>query len=135
MHRNIHFIKIMLLALIVLCGCSKERKLDGDFTVVINGTVSVAATGEPLEGVQITFKAIDTNRSKELISRNIYTDSNGSYMIESEGFNSPLKCIIDVTHPDYNSIMKTILVNWNSSSYDDETNTFFVNECDFHLEK
>lgn len=135
MHRNIHIITIMLLALTFLCGCSKERKLDGDFTVVINGTVSVAATGEPVEGVQITFKAIDTNHSKELISRTIYTDSNGSYMIESEGFYSPLKCILDVTHPDYNGIMKTILVNWNSSSYDDETNTFFVNECNFHLEK
>lgn len=135
MHRKIQFTTILLLALTFLCSCSKERKLDGDFTVVINGTVSVAATGEPVEGVMITFKAIDTKRSTELISRNIYTDSNGIYMIESEGFNRPITCILDVTHPDYNSIIKTILVNWNSSSYDDETNTFFVNECDFHLEK
>ena len=135
MHKTLYIFTSLLLTAAALLSCSKTQDLDGEHTVIISGIVSETASNTPLEGVMITFCATDKENVSISSSQNVYTDSNGRYRIESDGFINPMTCTLDVTHPGFSSTRKTILVNWSGPSYDEKKNIFFVNDCNFHLER
>lgn len=135
MHKTLYIFTSLLLTAAALLSCSKTQDLDGEHTVIISGIVSDTASNTPVEGVMITFSAIDKEGISINVSQNVYTDSNGRYRIESDGLYDPLTCTLDVTHPGFSSTRKTILVNWSGPSYDEKKNIFFVNDCNFHLER
>ena len=130
-----------LLSIAAFCSCS-PGSLDGGYTgegmtLIISGTVSETASKQPLEGVKIMFQAYESEGNPDLpaITQNAYTDSHGAFNIKAEGFSSAVTCILTTDHPDYSSVRKDILINWKGTSYDFQTRTFYVNDCDFHIDK
>ena len=121
------------------CSCSSnapEMNTDA-MSVIINGTVSDISSNEPLEGVKIVFKAYNAENpgTEPIVSMNAYTDSKGVFNIKSDGYTSAILCEIDAEHPGYSDVTKEIYINWNGTSFDEASLSFFVNDCDFHLEK
>ena len=82
-------------------------------------------TAYPSDGVSVYPEA----------TLNVYTDSKGTFNIKTEGVNSAVTCRIVSEHPEYSKVTKEIIVNWRGTSYDASTGIFYVNDCDFHLEK
>lgn len=110
-----------------------EIPLDG--TIVITGTVSDIDSRQHIEGAKIIFKAKKAKTNNEITSaaQNVYTDSKGTFRIESSGYSYPVICSITTEHEDYAAETKEIVVNWSGISYDETEGSFFVNECDFLL--
>lgn len=120
------------------CSCSPGADpISDDQTVIISGTVSDISTNSPLEGVKIVFHAFDSDdlQLAPVAAQNAYTDSKGVFSIVSGGHTSSVMCVIETSHDEYSSVRKEILINWKGTSYDMDRKTFFVNDCDFHLEK
>lgn len=137
MHKLLKIFTFWLLSLAAFCSCSME---DADFAeggiVVISGTVSDLGTKKPLESVKLVFMAYESGSDSELPvnEQKVYTDSKGTYTLMATGFSTPVTCVITTEAEGYAGVRKEIFVNWEGTSYDREINTFFVNECDFHLE-
>ena len=70
-----------------------------------------------------------------VLSLNAYTDSRGTFNLKAEEIGAAVKCILTTEHPEYSGIEKEIIINWTGTSYDAESRTFYVNDCDFHLER
>lgn len=131
---------LWLLSIAAFCSCSlvdQENEINDTMTLIISGTVSDNASKQPLEGVKIIFQAYASEGQSDSpeISQNAYTDSNGVFSIKATGFSSAVTCVLTTDHPDYSSVRKDILINWTGTSYDFQTKTFFVNDCDFHVDK
>ena len=110
-------------------------EMPSDGTIIISGTVSELDTHQHIEGVKIVFKAKKARNNKSIPSadQNVYTDSKGTFRIESSGYSYPVICSITTEHEDSTTETKEIVINWNGTSYEEEAGTFFVNECDFFL--
>lgn len=104
---------------------------------MISGSISDMDTKKPLEAVKLLFSAYESSEdtTQPVNEQNVYTDSKGSYSIVVSGFSTPVTCVISTEYEGYASVSKEIFVNWEGTSYDRVKNTFFVNECDFHLGK
>ena len=141
--RNLSYkISFWLLTIAAFCSCSSmdsDPKIDtdGTGTIIISGTVSEAAGNTPIEGIKIIFQAFDSeeNNSEPIKSINAYTDSQGAFNITAEGFTSAVTGTIATDHQDYSNVMKELMVTWKGTSYDPDTRTFYINNCDFRIEK
>ncbi len=141
MQRLFNIMTLWLLSIAAFCSCSPAY-LDGgdtaeDLTLIIAGTVSETAGSKPVEGVKIRFQAYGPKGLSDspVMTQNAYTDSQGVFSIKAEGFSSAVTCVLVTEHPDYSSVRKDILINWKGTSYDIQTRTFFVNDCNFVVDK
>ena len=137
---------IFLLAAVSALSCSKAILADGSADiadgsgkVIINGTVSEKQGLIPLEGIKVTFTASQNSRSANspIIQKHGYSDSQGKFSIEAEGFSTPLRCSITAEDQDgiYKGSGTTIDITWNGPTYDSARKTYIVNDCDLYLEK
>lgn len=132
---------IWLLSIAAFCSCSDSEDPNyndpADKTVIINGSVSEINSRQPIEGVKIAFMAYSkAGRTDEPVSSiNAYTDSRGAFNLKAEKIGTAVTCILFTEHPDYTGIEKEIIINWTGPSYDPERRIFYVNDCDFHLER
>lgn len=141
-----------LLALTILAAasvsCSQAflfddgTTVDGDKKIVVTGVVSDVVTNKPIQDITITFSAFAKNSISvlPLISKTVQTDEDGVYIIESQGFNKPVTCTItaestEQTADSYKSMENKIVVTWSGNSFDPYTRTFYVNDCNFQMEK
>lgn len=147
MNRNIFkHILILLLSATAVLSCSEYLKADLDdpsdkegYAVVISGTASDMDTSIPIEEIRITLKATEKlgNGKKKSYEKSSYTDNNGVFTIEVEGFMNSIS--VDLKAEDPNGIYQSAtheipMISWDSS-YNMAGNRFFVNECSFYLEK
>jgi len=141
MQKLLNIMTIWLLSIAAFCSCSDSSTHDysnpSDKDVIINGTVSEISTRQPIEGVKIAFMAYSSYGRTDgpVLSLNAYTDSRGTFNLKAEEIGAAVKCILTTEHPEYSGIEKEIIINWTGTSYDAESRTFYVNDCDFHLQR
>ena len=142
MQKLLNIITFWLLSMAAFCSCTSTEEhsitaTDGTRTIIITGTVSEAAGNAAIEGIKLIFEAYDpeSSSSAPLTTINAYTDSQGTFSITADGFTTSVNGVITTDNPDYKTVSKQVLVTWKGTSYDPETRTFFINNCDFHLEK
>ena len=141
MQKLLNIITFWLLSIAAFCSCTSDEPYisgaDKTGTIIITGTVSEATGNSAIEGIKLIFEAYDPEgiSNEPLTTINAYTDSQGTFSITAEGFTTSVNGVIATDNPDYKTVSKQVLVTWKGTSYDPETRTFFVNNCDFHLEK
>lgn len=144
------FKKLLTLTLLAISATScslallsdESEKLDGDLKIVVTGVASDVVSNTPLTGIKITFSAYKENSISilPLASQTVYTNSDGIYTIQVEGFSEAITCTItaesiEQDEVQYEEITSRIVVTWSGDSFDEETGTFFVNDCNFQLKK
>lgn len=140
MQKLINIITLWLLSMAAFCSCNNieghipSLERNGG-TVIVTGSVSDIDTKEPVEGVKIIFAAFEADSSSPVATQNVYTDSRGIFNLRAEDISSAVRCMITADHIDYQNVTKEIIINWNSISYDADNGIFYVNDCDFHLER
>lgn len=122
------------------CSCSDLKSSDMhdgfyvETNIVINGTVSESGSGLPVEGVKLLLKGYNAS-GNSVLSQDSYTDSQGTFNLKSVYVNKAIRCTIATDHKEYSSMQKEIIINWSGTSFDPESRTFYVNDCDFHIER
>ena len=116
--------------------------MDGDMRIVINGVVSDFVTNAPISDIKVTFSAYAENSLSVLpiASTTVMTNSQGIYTIEMFGFSDPVTCTVtaestDHTADEYETMTNKIVVNWSGTSFNADTRTFYVNDCNFQMKK
>ena len=148
MNKYIKYILSLMLAAASAVSCnvvflSDDIAMNEDnLTVVVNGIVSDVTSNSTLTGIKITFEAFkgETEAGSPLESKTVYTDSNGIYSLQAEGFTDAITCILTAESTDQNetqyvTLTNKIVVTWTGSSYDEEEGTFYVNNCNFQMLK
>lgn len=135
-YRLFNIILVWLLGMAAICSCSvMDMENIEEGTVVISGCISEAGGRKVLEGVKVHFSAYtaESESGIPVEEQSVYTDGKGVYTIIASGFTSTATCTITAEADGYKGETKEVLVNWEGSSFDARTNTFYVNDCDFHL--
>ena len=141
--------KILSLVLLSasLLSCSlilldiNDRQTGSNFKVIVNGVVSDVTSNSVITGAKITFEAYaDETAATPFLTKTVYSDSNGIYTVEAEGFSDPITCLVTAesttqNQAQYETLTNKVVVTWNGSSFDQESNTFFVNECNFQMKQ
>lgn len=149
MIRKLANILTIILSATALLACDQvflgddNTTLDGEYSVMMSGLVSEIGGGNnPIAGIRITFSAFEENSISVMpvVTKTVYTDGNGVYSVEAGGFSEAIRCTITASSTAQNSVQyeeqsQEILVTWNGDSFDPETSTFFVNNCNFLLKK
>ena len=73
--------------------------LVGEGTVIISGIVSDQNTGALLKDATITYESYDL-RGKMIQTNKSYSSSNGTYVIEANGYTSKITCTLTASVPD-----------------------------------
>ena len=120
----------------------EKNMLYGDFAIVVNGVVSDVANNAPTENIQVTFSAFAANSLSvmPLVSKTVMTESDGTYSFKVSGFSDPVTCKITAKSKEdaekrYETMTNEVVVVWEGNSYDPKQKTFFVNDCNFQMEK
>lgn len=137
---------IMLLSITTAAlSCSMESPANTDlpnenfYTVVVSGTASDKGNGTPLKGIRIRLHAAEivSGSDGEVRTTTIYTDERGYFTLTADGFTRPISCTI--TAEDSNGIYgfarHDLNISWSGTSFDEYTGYFYVNDCDFYMEK
>lgn len=107
-------------------------------TMLVTGSVS-DTSGNPLEDITITLKAYpqDDAAASPLTTETAYTNNKGTYSIHAKGYETPLLCIITAEDMagTYESKTQKVLISWKGLSFDEASNTFVVNDCNFNLNR
>lgn len=145
MKKAIRNIFMILLAAAAAISCDKALladngyELDGDYRIVVSGSVSALEGNAPLEEIKVTFNAypVEVLYPLPIFSTTVYTDNKGLYSFDAKGFSSPITCSITAESQEgsYSSSTQEIKISWTGPSFDMEHKTFFVNNCDFKLSK
>lgn len=131
----------LLSAATAVLSCSAEMNdeiLFTERTILVTGSVS-DISGNALEDITITLKAYpqDDASAAPVASETAYTSNKGTYSIRAKGADEPLLCI--VTAEDINGIYENqtqqLLISWKGMSFDEASNMFVVNDCNFQLSK
>ena len=136
----------ILAAISISCSTAllnhEETVLDGEFAIVVNGVVSDVVSNAPIKDIQVTFSAFATNSLSvmPLISKTVSTKSDGTYSFKVFGFSDPVTCKITAMSKEdaenrYETMTNEVVVTWEGNSYDPDSKTFFVNDCNFQMEK
>lgn len=138
---------IMLLASTALLSCSVPDMINDPSmdiggtgnTLVITGTVSDISDDTPLEDIKLTLHATEMTGTANATSGKAtsYTDNKGMFSLRASGFTGEISCI--VTAEDLKGTYKSgrneiPLVRWDMG-YNMKDGVFYINDCDFHLEK
>ena len=61
----------------------------------------------------------------------------GIYTIESEGYTTEVNCTVTAegTEKGYSQSITDLHIDWSGSTFSVEKNTFYVNDCNFYLQK
>ena len=107
-------------------------------TILVTGTVS-DMNGNALEDMTITMKAYpyDDATSSPLTSETTYTSNKGTYSIHAKGASMQLMCMITAKDQDgvYESQTQQVIVSWKGMAFDEASNMFVVNDCNFQLNR
>ena len=148
MIRRLANILTAILSAIALTACGQiflddeNKALEGEYRLVMSGIVSEAGSNKSISGIKITFSAYMENSISvlPLMTKTVYTDGKGIYNREVEGFSEAIRCTItaEATKQNdsaYEKQSQDIVVTWSGDSFDEESSTFFVNNCNFQLNK
>lgn len=134
---------MLLLTSIVALSCYKEpvkaEQQEVNYTLVLSGTASDKETSDPLEGIKITIYAAGLSAITEgnTIIKSTHTDSRGFFTMSVNGFTEEISCTL--TSEDLNGIYgysnQNLKISWSGPSFDHHTNFFYVNDCNFYLDK
>ena len=116
----------------------EEAALNGEYTISVNGVVSDVATNATLDGIKVTFEAFNESSLSvmPLITLTDVTDSKGVYTIKAKGFSDPVTCTITAEGDgQYETMTNKVVVTWSGNSFDPESKTFFVNDCNFQMKR
>ncbi len=124
-------------------SCSKGLPYEpydkASYTIVVSGTASDKSDGTPLQNIGITLYAAEKAAGKEAVisTTEVRTDNNGSYTLTLGGFSKPISASITASDPTgtYGTSQQEIRISWNGTSFDEYTGYFYVNDCDFYMEK
>ena len=143
-------ISALILTAAVAMSCSSVLLLDPkdkaqvveDLKLTVNGVVSDVTSNAPIEGMKITLQAYAENSPSLLpdATKTVFTDDKGVYTIEATGFSGAVTCIVTAQSPEeadvkYETTSNKIVVNWSGSSFDAESNTAYINECNFQMSR
>ena len=107
-------------------------------SIMITGVVS-SQEGQGLEDISITFKSYPLNDAKAdpINIKTVYTISKGEYSLKAEGAEFDLFCILTAEDPKgiYQSDNQQIFISWGGVDFDETTNTRYVNDCSFVLNR
>jgi hypothetical protein len=135
---------IMLLSVsMAALSCSKglpyEPAGKTPYTIVVSGTALDKSEKVPLHGIEITLHAAENGPGGEIIINptEVRTDSIGRYTLKLDGFLEPISCTITASDPHniYGTSQQEIRISWSGTSFDEYTGYFYVNDCDFYMEK
>ena len=126
----------------VLLDRQEDTPKEGNLKLTVNGVVSDITSNRPLSGMKITLSAYAENSPSLLPDANktVFTDSKGVYTIEASGFSGPVTCMVTAESPEdadvkYETVTNKVVVTWSGNSFDAESNTAYVNECNFQMRK
>ncbi len=110
-----------------------------NLSVTVTGTVSDKETKRPVEEIRITLHSSDEiiENGKVISSKTVYSDNDGTFTVIMGGYSNPVSFIVMAEDPNgvYESVeIKLPLVTW-ESDYNVSDGMFYVNGCNFHLEK
>lgn len=138
----------VILSALAFAACAQifldddDKILEGEYKLLMSGIVSESGSTKPLSGIKITFSAFKENDISvlPLLTKTVYTDGKGTYNLEAEGFSEPIKCTITAESTKqndtaYEKSSQDILVTWSGDSFDEEESIFFVNNCNFQMNK
>lgn len=107
-------------------------------TMLVTGSVS-DLDGKALEDITITLKAYpqDDAAASPIVSESAYTSNKGTYSIHAKGSEMPLLCIVTAEDMNgtYESQTQQVLISWKGMAFDETSNMFVVNDCNFQLSK
>lgn len=146
MKRHILNILILLLASTAVLSCSDLVNEIEDvhvqatsYSLKISGSVSDIESSIPLEDIRISISATEkmVNGKEVETFLTVYTDDKGIFTTSISGFTYPISVILEADDPYgiYMSARHEIpMINWDSH-YNMDKGTFYVNDCNFYLEK
>lgn len=132
----------LLSAATAVLSCSMAM-YDGELpymerTMLVTGSVS-DMSGNALEDITITLKAYpqDDAAASLVTSETTYTSNKGTYSIHTKGAETPLLCIITAEDMSgvYESQTQQVIISWKGMSFDEVSNMFVVNDCNFKLDR
>lgn len=114
---------------------TKRCELTGEGRIVIVGIVSDRSTNQPLENIQLDFKAMDLD-GKEVCTETAYSSDTGAYIIDVENITSVVNCTIKATSDDgsYKDAVKKAQVSWSGAAFNRKDNTYTINDFNFYLQ-
>ena len=109
-----------------------------DRTILVTGSVS-DMNGNAVEDITITLKAYPQNdvSAPPVASETTYTSNKGTYSIHAKGSQMQLLCTITAEDMNgmYESQTQQVIVSWKGMAFDETSNMFIVNNCNFQLNK
>ena len=119
-------------------SCSKEpsRPMTDTYTIVVSGTASDKADGTPLENIRISLYTEESKISDNL-QVSATTDERGYFTLKLGNFTRPVTCTITAEDVKgfYKMESQDINISWSGTSFDLYTGYFYVNDCDFYMER
>lgn len=111
-----------------------ETGLNGEEgTLIICGLVVDKDDNKPLKGIEMTFQC-----SEEGIGKiTVHTDESGMYKIECQGLTEVVRGYVAARDPEglYLDSIRDVVVRWIGDGFNEQTNTFFLNDCNFALQR
>ena len=127
---------------LILLDTPEDNRHEENLKLTINGVVSDVASNAPLPGIKVTLEAFAENSPSLLpdATKTVTTDEKGVYTIEASGFSGTISCTLTAESPEdaetrYETATNKVVVTWTGSSFDPETNTAYVNECNFQMSR
>lgn len=137
------YLAALLLTSTAVLSCSagaydmmESPEADMPRSILISGAVS-DQNGNALEDISVTFLVYpyDDYTANPLFTETAYTNSLGVYTFRCVGIDTPVRCIVAANDlkQTYQSQINEVIVSWTGDAFDQETNTFVVNNCNFIL--
>ncbi len=110
--------------------------LSGEGTIIISGVISDKETGTPLKDIKVIYEAYSI-KGRLIATKTAYTSGEGIYTIESEGYTSEVNCTVAAEGEEkgYSQSKTELHIDWSGSTFSTEQNAFYVNDCNFYLQK
>ena len=107
-------------------------------TLLVTGSVS-DTNGNALEDITITLKAYPQKdaTAAPITSETTYTSNKGTYSIRTKGSDMELMCMITAEDMGgtYESQTQQVMISWKGMAFDETSNMFVVNDCNFQLSR
>ena len=126
----------LLLTLVTSCSKADMFMLEGEGTIIISGIISDKDSGKALKDIQVIYEAYSL-RGKLIDTKTVYSSSDGTYTIESNGYTTEINCSLKASDSKniYSAGEVEINVDWEGSPFNIEDGSFVVNNCNFYLKK